>query len=100
MEFAAFIQRKSVQQKLFEIGGYIPTTTDVYADSAYLGAHPTLRFYRDLIADGFHRPALVDYTKMSDIISRAVHRAIKGELEPDAALRDAAREIRKEGATE
>ncbi len=100
MEFAAFIQRKNVQQKLFEIGGYIPTTTDVYADSAYLAAHPTLRFYRDLIADGFHRPALVDYTKMSDIISRAVHRAIKGEVEPDSALREAAREIRKEGATE
>ncbi len=100
VEFAKFIQRKQVQEKLFEIGGYIPTTNDVYADSAYMAVHPTLRFYRNLVADGFHRPALVDYTKMSDIISRAVHQAIKGELSPDSALKEATEQIRRAGATE
>jgi multiple sugar transport system substrate-binding protein len=100
LEFAKFIQREEVQEKLFEIGGYIPTNLAVYADSAYIHAHPVLAFYRDLIPFGFHRPALVQYTKMSDIISRAVHRAVKGEVDPDSALREASREIAKAGATE
>ncbi len=100
LEFAKFFQREAVQEKLFEIAGYIPTDLAVYSDSAYIAAHPILGFYRDLIASGFHRPSLVEYTKMSDIISRAVHRAIKGEVDPDTALHEASREILRTGATE
>jgi hypothetical protein len=48
-----------------------------------------------LIDRGFHRPALVEYTKISDVISRYAHLAIKGEISVDEALRSITREIRK-----
>ena len=55
--------------------------------------YPSLEFCRTLIEHGFHRPALVEYTKMSDIISHYVHLAIKGEISVDGALRNMSREI-------
>jgi multiple sugar transport system substrate-binding protein len=98
--FARFFQREEMQKVMFEIGGYIPTNNAVYADTAYVEARPDLGYYRQLVAHGFHRPKLVEYTKMSDIVSRAVHRAVKGELGVEEALRGAAREIREAGATQ
>ena len=99
-EFARFVQREEMQKLLFESAGYIPTNTQVYADTAYVREHPVLGYYGELIRHGFHRPALVEYTKMSDIISRAVHRAVKGEVGVDQALEQASREIRAVGAAE
>jgi len=99
VEFARFFQRVDVQQTMFEIGGYIPTNLQVFADTAYVARHPILGYYATLIKSGFHRPALVEYTKMSDIISRAVHRAVKGELGIDQALHEASVSIRDAGAT-
>jgi multiple sugar transport system substrate-binding protein len=97
VELVRFFQRADMQKTMFEIGGYIPTNLEVYADSAYVRDHPVLRYYGNLIRRGFHRPALVDYTKMSDVVSRAVHRAIKGELPVDAALHEITSELRKAG---
>jgi hypothetical protein len=60
---------------------------------AYVRQHPDLTFCRTLIEHGFHRPALVEYTKMSDIISHFVHLAIKGEISVDEALHNISRDI-------
>jgi multiple sugar transport system substrate-binding protein len=93
LEFIKFVQREDMQKLLFEVGGFFPTNVNVYADSAYVRQHPELEFSRTLIEHGFHRPAMVEYTKMSDIISRHVHLAIKGEITVDEALRTMSREI-------
>jgi hypothetical protein len=45
-----------------------------------------LAFFHQLLRSGFHRPALVEYTKVSDIISHFAHLAIKQELSVDEAL--------------
>lgn len=97
--FARFFQRDDIQKMMFEVGGYIPTNLNVYRDSAYIRQHPVLRFYMDLVKTGFHRPSLVEYTRMSDIVSRAVHRAIRGEEDVVQALKQASREIQEAGAT-
>jgi multiple sugar transport system substrate-binding protein len=86
LEFVRYMQREDTQKLMFEIGGYIATNVDVYADSAYMARNPELSNYRHLIDLGFHRPSMVEYTKMSDIISHYVRRAIKGEITPEAAL--------------
>jgi len=99
IEFARFFQSKAMQIVLFELGGYIPTSVQVYNDSAYVAQHPVLAYYASLLKAGFHRPALVEYTKMSDIVSKAVNKAIKGEVHVEQALREATRELRAEGAT-
>ncbi|NUN70260.1 MAG: extracellular solute-binding protein [Bacteroidetes bacterium] len=90
IEFLRFLQTEEAQKKMFELGGYIPVNRAVYADTAYLAAHPDLRFYRELVERGFHRPSLENYTQISDIIAHFVHRAVRGELDPDRALEEAA----------
>jgi ABC-type glycerol-3-phosphate transport system substrate-binding protein len=98
IELARFFQRVDMQKVLFELGGYIPTNTEVYRDTAYMAQHPVLKYYADLIRSGFHRPALVEYTKMSDIVSKNAHLAVKGEIDIDTALRAMNDEIRAAGA--
>jgi multiple sugar transport system substrate-binding protein len=98
VELARFFQRVDMQKILFEVGGYIPTNMEVYADTAYMQTHPVLKYYAGLIASGFHRPALVEYTKMSDIVSQAANRAVKGEISIDKALHEMNAQIRAAGA--
>ncbi len=94
LELIRFFQREDMQKILFENGGYFPTNLNVYADTAYVRQHPDLEYCRTLIEHGFHRPAMVEYTKMSDIISRYAHQAIKGELTVDEALQNISRDIK------
>jgi multiple sugar transport system substrate-binding protein len=98
VELARFFQRVDMQKILFEVGGYIPTNMKVYGDSAYMHRHPILQYYAGLIGNGFHRPALMEYTKMSDIVSHAANRAVKGEISIDSALHDMNAQIRAAGA--
>jgi multiple sugar transport system substrate-binding protein len=89
IEFVKYFQREESQKLMFEVGGYLPTAKSIYADSIYMKKHPDLSYYKSLVDRGFHRPALVDYTRLSDIMSRYLHRAIKGELSVEEALREA-----------
>ncbi len=93
VEFIRFMQTEEVQKMMFELGGYIPVNHDVYADTAYLAKHPDLVFYRKLVENGFHRPSLEEYTKISDIIAHYAHLAIKGELSVEKALAEASHTI-------
>jgi multiple sugar transport system substrate-binding protein len=86
IEFIRFLQTTEAKKILFEQGDYIPVNRDVYADSVYLKKYPKLIFYRKLIEQGFHRPFLVDYTKIADIVSHHVHLALKKEMTVDEAL--------------
>jgi multiple sugar transport system substrate-binding protein len=86
IEFIRFLQTTEAKKILFELGDYIPVNRDVYADSVYLKKYPKLIFYRKLIEHGFHRPFLVDYTKIADIVSHHVHLALKKEMTVDEAL--------------
>jgi multiple sugar transport system substrate-binding protein len=91
--FLKFLFEKDTQIMMYEAGGYIPVNIDVYADTAFMARHPELAYYRQLLEHGFHRPPFTDYTKISDIISHFVHRALMGELTVDAALRNASEMI-------
>ena len=93
MEFIRFLQSEEAQKTLFRMGGYLPANRKVYDDTTFMRQHPDLVYYRHLLDRGFHRPALKEYTRISDVISHYVHRAITGELTPDEALRSASRMI-------
>ena len=86
VEFIRYLQTPEAKKIMFEIGDYIPVNRDVYADTAYVHAHPKLLFYRQLIEHGFHRPSLVDYTRIADIIAHYVHLALKKDISVDEAL--------------
>ncbi|MCX6136172.1 MAG: extracellular solute-binding protein [Ignavibacteriales bacterium] len=93
LTFLSFLFQKETQIMMYEAGGYIPVNATVYADTAFIQRHPELAYYRQLLERGFHRPPFTDYTKISDIISHFVHRALRGELTVDAALRSASEMI-------
>ncbi len=89
LEFIRFLQTEEIQKILFEHAGFIPVNTSVYSDSLYMNHYPDLAYYRQLLNRGFHRPAMIEYTKVSDIISHFVRLAINRELSVDEALRQA-----------
>ncbi|MGD1045818.1 MAG: extracellular solute-binding protein [Bacteroidota bacterium] len=86
IEFIRFFQSETIQRMIFERMGYLPAINSVYEDSLFLRTHNDLPFYHQLQRRGFHRPALVEYTKFSDIISHFAHLAIKREISVDQAL--------------
>ncbi len=87
--FIEFLQSEEAQRILFERGGYIPINSRVYENDAFMADHPELTFYHELLNRGFHRPALVDYTKTSDVLSHYLNGALAGQYAPDEALRQA-----------
>jgi len=89
VEFIRFLQSDYSQRLLFERAGYMPVVNSVYQDSLFLVTHPELTFYKKIMQNGFHRPALVEYTKTSNIISHFIHLAIKQDLTVKDALRQA-----------
>jgi multiple sugar transport system substrate-binding protein len=86
IEFIRFFQSEAIQRLIFERTGYLPAINSVYKDSVFLHSHNELIFLHQLLRRGFHRPALVDYTKYSDVISHFANLAIKQEISVDEAL--------------
>ncbi|MHB1050298.1 MAG: extracellular solute-binding protein [Bacteroidota bacterium] len=93
IEFVRYLQTEEAQKTMFEVGGYIPVNRNVYSDTTYLSLHTDLPYYRTLVNNGFHRPFIEDYTRISDIISFYVHRAIKLEMTAEEALSKASEMI-------
>jgi multiple sugar transport system substrate-binding protein len=89
IEFIKFMQSEEVQRILFEHGGYIPILNSLYENPNYIAAHQELAFYRRLLADGFHRPSMEEYTKVSDIVSQYINRTLRGEFTPEEAAKRA-----------
>lgn len=96
LKFLKFITSKEMQQMMYEEMGYLPANRRVYEDDDYFASHPELRYMHTLLEQGTHRPALVEYTKISDILSFYIKKAIKLELPPEQALQRAQEAIRSE----
>ena len=93
IKFIKFTQQPKNQKMMFQQGGYLPTINSIYQDSLFFRQDPDLKFYRSIMDKGIHRPYLVDYTKISDIITYHLHKAIKKELSVTEALERASQLI-------
>jgi len=87
VEFIRFYQSERIQRMILERTGYLPAINSVYEDSVFLHNHHDLIFLHQLLRRGFQRPALVEYTKFSDVISHFANLAIKQEISVDEALK-------------
>ena len=85
--FIKFLLQPENQKILYENGGYIPINKSLYSDSTFLKQNREFVDYSKLLQNGIHRPFLVNYTKISDILSAYLRRAIMGELSVQEALR-------------
>lgn len=93
MEFIKFLLSKTTQQKLYSEGHYLPVNQNAYADSLIQKKDNNLKFFYGLINSGVCRPALENYTKISDVISYYLYLAIKKELSVETALDKATKMI-------
>lgn len=93
VKFIKFAEERTNQELLYNAGGYLPTNKQVYSDSLFLKANPELVYYRELLKRGIHRPYIIEYTKISDVISYYAHMAIKKEISVSEALEQATQHI-------
>lgn len=96
LKFISFMFEKENQQLLYEEGGVIPINEEIFRDSLYLKKHKELIQIQNLLQWGKHRPFLENYTRISEIISRAFHKALKKEISVDEALNLASMQINNE----
>lgn len=89
MEFIKFLLSKTTQQRLYQEGHYLPVNNNIYSDSIYLKDQSDLKFFYGLINSGVYRPALENYTKISDVISYYLYLAVKKDLPVETALNKA-----------
>ena len=96
LKFINFMFEKENQELLYEDGGFLPINTEVYGDSSFLKKHMELEEIRNLLSWGKHRPFLENYTRISEIMSRYFHKALKKEISVDEALTAATSQINNE----
>ncbi len=94
IEFIRFVLKEQNQKMIFQVGGYLPVTEAVYKDDEFVTQEPDLIFYQQILPHGVHRPYLENYTKISDIITYYLNRAIRQQLSPEQALQVASRLIK------
>ncbi len=93
VEFMKFFLNKKSQEILYSVGSYLPVTNELYSDSAFISKYPDLIFNKKLLNEGLLRPKLVNYTKISDILSHFLRLTIAGELDPKEAMEKTQYEI-------
>jgi len=96
LKFINFMFEKENQQLLYDEGGYLPINNEVYKDSAYVRRHKELSQIQQMLKWGKHRPSLENYTRLSEIMARSFHKALKKEISISDALVSASRQINNE----
>ncbi|NQT27488.1 extracellular solute-binding protein [candidate division KSB1 bacterium] len=89
VQFIKFITSQKIQEQLFEELYYFPVREAVYSNSFFIDRHPELIYFQKLLESGCNRPAMPDYTQVSDILAYHVHAAIRQEMSTDEALAQA-----------
>lgn len=84
--FMKFLLSRESQQYLFEQYGSLPVLSDVYYNDEHLPNKELLDYYLKQFKNAVNRPMLYDYTRISDIISYYIHKALKNEISIDKAL--------------
>lgn len=89
LKFINFLISEESQKTLYEKGAYLPILKSLYDNEEFIEKHPQFKFEKRLIQMGVHRPFLEDYTRISDILSYYINKAIKNEMTVIEALSEA-----------
>jgi multiple sugar transport system substrate-binding protein len=91
--FMNYLISEEAQKTIYEAGGMIPINDKIFNNSEYLKKHADLAFYNQLFKSGVHRPFLINYTNISDVLCRYLHMAIRKQLSVKEALNQATDKI-------
>lgn len=94
IEFIKFLLTDDSQEIFYKEAGYYPVTNRFYDDQVYIDRYPEAHEYKDLIETGVHRPAHVEYTRYSEIMSHYFEMAIRNEITVQEALEESTNSIR------
>ena len=97
-KFLNFMYQKENQEILYEEGGYLPINKEVYEDSSFINKNKDLLEIRKLLHWGKHRPFLENYTRLSEIMAMNFHKALKGEITIEEALKISSTQINNKKA--
>ena len=86
LEFIKYISSEESQKILYEEGAYLPVINKLYDTEAVKKIDVRLNNYKKLFAHGVHRPYWKNYTRISDILSNVINKAIRQELSVDEAI--------------
>jgi multiple sugar transport system substrate-binding protein len=94
----ALVQFLTAPEQMLErasAAAQLPSRRSLYATGALAGVLPIpLEQIRQLLDAAVPRPVTPVYSELSEILQVRLHRALSGQQAPEAALREAAREIR------
>lgn len=85
--FIKFILSQEVQELNYKSGSYLPILKSFYTDTKLLNNYPRLNKFKKIIQNGVHRPSDYNYTKISDVLSMYLNKALKKELSVEEALK-------------
>ena len=92
MQFASSVKGQTI---FYESDGLLPVQKDFYTGADTSARHARLQRIRRTMETGILRPALPEYTLISDILSSKLHQILSGELDTETGLAEAETAIRK-----
>lgn len=94
VEFINFLMDENSQIELYKEDGSLPILKSIYENYEEHPNPEVLKFYNEQFEYGVHRPSSEDYTRISDIISHFVNKAVKKEISVNEALEEATEMIK------
>lgn len=91
--FLKYILSDEAQEILCRTAGYLPILNRVYDDDSFNEINPHLQYIRKVLERGIYRFASPQYTKISDILSQYLHKALMRELSVAEALDNAEKSL-------
>jgi multiple sugar transport system substrate-binding protein len=86
IDFVKFLLNDKSQEIFYKESAYYPIIKKFYEDSSYIKKYPEVIKYKNLMETGVHRPAHIEYTKFSKIMSYYFNKAIRKQISVKEAL--------------
>lgn len=96
LEFIKFCLSDEAQAIMYNEGGFLPVMKSLYNREAGIMNFERLEHLNELISFGVHRPSLVKYSALSDLLSNELHRIITGSIPVEKGLKQAQALVTKE----
>jgi len=96
VDFVKFLLSKESQKIFYQQSAYYPVLKEFYHDTSSTRKNPNDFNYKKYLKTGLHRPANVEYTKYSNIMSYYFNRAIREKISVKEALDKCTKAIQKD----
>jgi len=93
VDFIKFLLRNDSQEIFYRESGYYPIVNSFYDNPEYLKKYPEIENFKNFMKEGVHRPANVNYTRYSKIMSYYFKKAIQNKISVRQALAECTNDI-------